>query len=287
MGGRELQKRYSMIFKAMGTPEHLQDNLRIVAARIQGREIQLETPEERERFKEDMAWADVIIADSMFCLFPNAMGSQLDGARGFNEFMRANSLQGKTTIVVDHTGKNKRNSYGTIGKELGLELVLKIEKVKNHELFRLSVEKHRNLGSKDVQPIEYMLNVDKDADIAELIPLSEMEGETDPEGKDVPCMTRKDIPASGGGCDAGPMPSEPTDCHDAPIKLDELDLKIIAALEEDPGLSVRALASKVGTSKGTADNRRKKLEQAGLLRPKGFSVEQEDDFGVDRDDDAA
>ena len=226
MGGRELQKRYSMIFKAMGTPEHLQDNLRIVAARIQGREIQLETPEERDRFKEDIAWADVIIADSMFCLFPNAMGSQLDGARGFNEFMRANSLQGKTTIVVDHTGKNKRNSYGTIGKELGLELVLKLEKVKNHELFRLSVEKHRNLGSKDVQPIEYVLNVDEDAGIAQLASLSEMEEGADSTGEDVPCMTRKDMPAIGDS-DAGRMPSVPTDCHDAPSKLDELDSRIM------------------------------------------------------------
>ncbi|WP_084435334.1 AAA family ATPase [Desulfomicrobium escambiense] len=283
MGGRELQKRYSMIFKAMGTPEHLQDNLRIIAARIQGREIQLETPEERERFKEDIAWADVIIADSMFCLFPNAMGSQLDGARGFNEFMRANSLQGKTTIVVDHTGKNKRNSYGTIGKELGLELVLKLEKVKNQELFRLSVEKHRNLGSKDVQPIEFMLNVDEDAGIAELKSLSEMEEDTDSEGKDVPCMTRKDMPSSGGDCDAGRMPSVSTDCHDAPIKLDDQNSKIIAARTENPNLSVRKLASIVGVSKGTAHNRLKKLQQAGLLRPKGASVE-EGEFGVDDDE---
>ncbi len=279
MGGRELQKRYSMIFNAMGTPEHLQDNLRIVAARIQGREIQLETPEERERFKEDIAWADVIIADSMFCLFPNAMGSQLDGARGFNEFMRANSLQGKTTIVVDHTGKNKRNSYGTIGKELGLELVLKVEKVKNHELFRLSVEKHRNLGSKDVQPIEYVLNVDEDAGIAQLASLSEMEDGADSAGEDVPCMTRKDMPASGDN-DAGRMPSVPTDCHDAPCELDDLDRKIIVALEVDPGLSFRALAAKTGTSKGTAVARRKKLEQAGLVRPKGGSVEK-GGLGVD------
>jgi hypothetical protein len=289
MRADELQDRYSKIFNALGTPVHLRDNLKIIAATIEGNDILLETPQDRERYKEDLAWADVIIADSMFCLFPNAMGSQLDGARGFNEFMRANSLQGKTTIVVDHTGKNKRNSYGTIGKELGLELVLKLEKVKNRELFKLSVEKHRNLGSKDVQPIEFMLNVDEDASIAELISLSEMEADIDSEGKDVPCMTRKNRSASRDYED-GCMPSVPTDCHDAPIKLDELDSKIIAALEEDSSLSVRALASKVGASKGTADNRRKRLEQAGLVRPKGFSVEQEDDFGdfgVDRDDDEA
>jgi hypothetical protein len=282
MRADELQDRYSKIFKALGTPVHLRDNLRIIAATIEGNDILFETPQDRERYKEDLAWADVIIADSMFCLFPGAMRSQLEGARDFNEFIRANSLQGKTTIVVDHTGKNKRNSYGTIGKELGLELVLKLEKVKNQELFRLSVEKHRNLGSKDVQPIEFMLNVDEDAGIAELISLSEMEEDTDSEGKDVPCTTRKDRSASGD-YEAGRMPSVPTDCHDAPIKLDELDSKIIAALEEDPGLSVRALASKVGASKGTADNRRKKLEQAGLVRPKGAPVE-EGEFGFDDDE---
>jgi len=280
MRADELQDRYSKIFTALGTPVHLRDNLRIIAATIEGKDILLETPQDRERYKEDLAWADVIIADSMFCLFPGAMRSQLEGARGFNEFIRANSLQGKTTIVVDHTGKNKRNSYGTIGKELGLELILKLEKVKNHELFRLSVEKHRNLGSKDVQPIEFMLSVDEDVGIAELISLSEMEEDLDSEGKEVPCMTRKDMPASGGDYDAGRMPSVSTDCHDAPIKLDELDSKIIAARMENPNLSVRTLASIVGVSKGTAHNRLKKLQQVGLLRPKGASVE-EGEFGVD------
>ena len=54
-------------------------------------------------------------------------------------------------------------------------------------------------------------------------------------------------------------------------------------MEEDPSLSVRALAAKVGASKGTADNRRKKLEQAGLVRPKGAPVE-EGEFEVDDDE---
>ncbi|GAB6113163.1 hypothetical protein JCM14713_29210 [Desulfomicrobium salsuginis] len=286
MKAHELQKRYAQIFKALGTPEHLQENLRIVAATIQKRDIRLETPEDREHYKEEIAWADVIIADSMFCLFPSAMGSQLEGARGFNDFMRANSLRGKTTIVVDHTGKNKRNSYGTIGKELGLELVLKVEKVKNLELFRLSVEKYRNLGSKDIQSIEYMLDVDEEAGVADLIPSFEEDDDADSEGGVMHCMTHKDMWV-GAGCDNGQAPSAQDDDHDAPFSPDELDAKIIAALKEKPELSVRKLAAKVGTSKGTADNRRKKLEQAGLLRPKGFSVEQEDDFGVDRDEDAA
>jgi hypothetical protein len=264
MGARELQKRYSMIFKAMGTPEHLQDNLRIVAARIQGKDIRLETPEERERFKEDIAWADVIIADSMFCLFPSAMGSQLEGAQGFNEFMRANSLQGKTTIVVDHTGKNKRNSYGTIGKELGLELVLKLEKVKNSEMFRLSVEKHRNLGSEDVQPIEYILLVDKDEGVANLIVLSELEEDLDSEEGGEACNNE---PAFSD-CDTNDVLSVSDSGLGALISHDDLDSKIIAALEADPYLSVRALAEKVGTSKSTAQARRKQLEDGGLVAPK-------------------
>ena len=282
MKANELQKRYAQIFKALGTPEHLQENLRIVAATIQKKDILLETPEDREHYKEHIAWADVIIADSMFCLFPSAMGSQLEGARGFNDFMRANSLQGKTTIVVDHTGKNKRNSYGTIGKELGLELVLKVEKVKNLELFRLSVEKYRNLGSKDIQPIEYMLEVDEEAGVADLISLIEEEDATGSEGCGATCMTRDDSRASAE-CDIERVLFAQGEGHGAPISLDELDSKIVAALEEDPGLSVRALASKVGASKGTADNRRKKLEQAGLVRPKGAPVE-EGETGVDDDE---
>lgn len=267
MGARELQNRYSMIFKAMGTPEQLQENLKIIAARIQGKDIQLETPEDRERFKEDIAWADVIIADSMFCLFPRAMGTQIEGAQGFNEFMRANSMQGKTTIVVDHTGKNKRDSYGTIGKELGLELVLKVEKIKNFELFRLSVEKYRNLGSQDIRPIEYSLEVDEDEGVARLFTLAELGEDSDSEDEVVSCNACDIVPASGG-CDTDHVPSVPDEGHGAPIKHDNLDSKIIAALKEDPELSVRALAEKVGISKSTVQTRRKQLEDACLVVPK-------------------
>jgi hypothetical protein len=283
MKAHELQKRYAQIFKALGTPEHLQENLRIVAATIQKKDIRLETPEDREHYKEEIAWADVIIADSMFCLFPSAMGSQLEGARGFNDFMRANSLRGKTTIVVDHTGKNKRNSYGTIGKELGLELVLKVEKVKNLELFRLSVEKYRNLGSKDIQPIEYMLEVDEEAGVADLISLPEEEDDTDSEGCGDPCMTRDDMRANVE-CHSGRVPSASDEGHGAPVSLDEVDSKIIAIVNEDPDISVRRLAKSVGITKSTAANRRKKLEQAGLVRPKGCSIKQMDDDEDARDD---
>ena len=37
-----------------------------------------------------------------------------------------------TVILIDHTGKNNKDSYGSIGKEIGLDFINKIDKLKNN-----------------------------------------------------------------------------------------------------------------------------------------------------------
>ena len=52
--------------------------------------------------------------------------------------------------------------------------------------------------------------------------------------------------------------------------MDDVDLKIIALLQEDSRLSYNKIATKLGISVGTAYNRVKNLESTGIL--KGYTV---------------
>lgn len=260
----KLKERYDMVCNSLKVPEHLRSNIRIRASSIEGRPIRLETPEDREAFKDDIEWADIIVVDSVFCLFPKAMGANIDGADGFNEFLISCSLQGKTVIAVDHTGKTKKSSFGTVGKELGLDLMLKLEKPKeSDDKFKISFTKGRDLGSNDRQDIRFALNVDKKNGVAELILLSQHYVDHDFDGEEELDEDGEDFSDS-----VYPVHSLAGDDQIDSFKHDDLDSKIIAALKENPGLSVRALAGKVGISKSTVQTRRKQLEDVGLVVPK-------------------
>jgi len=53
-------------------------------------------------------------------------------------------------------------------------------------------------------------------------------------------------------------------------RLDDIDLRIISAIQEDSRLSYNKIASKLGISVGTVYNRIKSLEERGVL--KGYTV---------------
>ncbi len=265
---KKLQERYDFICKSMNIPAHLRSNIRIRASSIEGKQIKLETPEERAPFKDDIEWADVIVIDSVCFLFPNAMSGNIEGADGFNDFLNSCSLQGKTVIAVDHTGKSKKSSFGTSAKEFGLDVVIKLDKPKeSKDDFKLSFTKGRNLGANDKKDVKFSLIVDNDAGVAELNLLSEYDDEDDFE-KEEPLDGVEDGFSGSVHDDAYTRQSLDDDNQEDSLKHDRLDFKIIAALKENPGLSARALAKIVGTSKSTAQARRKQLEDTGRVVPK-------------------
>jgi len=265
---KKLQERYDFICKSMNIPAHLRSNIRIRASSIEGKQIKLETPEERAPFKYDIEWADVIVIDSVCFLFPNAMSGNIEGADGFNDFLNSCSLQGKTVIAVDHTGKSKKTSFGTSAKEFGLDVVIKLDKPKeSKDEFKLSFTKGRNLGADDKKDVKFSLIVDNDVGVAELNLLSEYDDEDDFE-KEEPLDVLEDGFSGSVHDDAYTTQSLADDNQKDSLKLDRLNLKIIVALKENPDLSVRALAEKVGTSKSTAQARRKQLEDGGVVAPK-------------------
>lgn len=278
---KKLQERYDFVCESMDIPEHLRSNIRLRASSIEGKQIKLETPEERAPFNDDIEWADVIVIDSVFCLFPNAMSGSIEGADGLNDFLISCSLQGKTVIAVDHTGKSKKSSFGTSAKEFGLDVVIKLEKPKeSKDEFKMTFTKGRNLGAKDKQDVKFSLSVDEDAGVANLDLLSEDDDDEDDVGSEERFNEGDDFSGRvlDGTC---PLNSFLGDSRIALSGLDETDSKIIAANKDIPGISVRKLAKLLGISKSTVGNRRKKLEQAGLVQTKGCSIKQMDD---DEDD---
>ena len=278
---KKLQERYDFVCESMDIPEHLRSNIRLRASSIEGKQIKLETPEERAPFNDDIEWADVIVIDSVFCLFPNAMSGSIEGADGLNDFLISCSLQGKTVIAVDHTGKSKKSSFGTSAKEFGLDVVIKLEKPKeSKDEFKMTFTKGRNLGAKDKQDVKFSLSVDEDAGVANLDLLSEDDDDEDDVGSEERFNEGDDFSGRvlDGTC---PLNSFSGDSRIALSGLDETDSKIIAADKDNPGISVRKLAKLLGISKSTVGNRRKKLEQAGLVQTKGCSIKQMDD---DEDD---
>ena len=54
--------------------------------------------------------------------------------------------------------------------------------------------------------------------------------------------------------------------NDDPLKIDEIDHKLLAALQQDASLSQRALADRIGLSQNACWRRLQRLTDAGLLR---------------------
>ncbi len=57
-----------------------------------------------------------------------------------------------------------------------------------------------------------------------------------------------------------------TEAAQTPVRLDEVDRKILRLLQEDAALSLDDIASKVGASKTPVWNRIRKLREAGVIR---------------------
>jgi energy-coupling factor transporter ATP-binding protein EcfA2 len=127
--------RVSKIFATFTNKNKGLENIKIINA-TQNNEIFLfRDMKDIDIIKKEINWADVVIIDSVFFFFPDAMGSQFEGARTLNKFLVKNSAKNITTIIIDHTGKSQSDhAYGTIGKEITLDLIIKLTSSKNGEV---------------------------------------------------------------------------------------------------------------------------------------------------------
>jgi len=253
---KDLRSRMRKLLKSiMVSPECL-DNLRIIAQTEHGGKINLDTPEGLARLRKDITWADVIFADSVYCLWPSAMSSQIEGCQALNDFMAECSSQGKTVIVVDHTGRDQKSSYGTIGKELGLDLMWMLKKPrKDQDRFHLEITKGRNLSSAETP--SYIFDLISD-EVSQGIRLELVKAD----GRSLPApKANLALPAAEPETQAE---DEPTLTTKAEAKLDDLDRQILALNKEDPELSGQKIAAKLQRHNSTVAARITKLKAASL-----------------------
>ena len=158
----EEQNRISKIFSNIENKNEGLDNIKIINA-IQNSELFLfKNLNDINILKKETKWADVIIIDSVFFFFPDAMGSQFEGAHTLNQFLLKNSTKNVTTIIIDHTGKTKSNhSYGTIGKEITLDLIIKLSSTKNSDIdFEITKSRNYKIDESN-KKIKYKLITDE------------------------------------------------------------------------------------------------------------------------------
>lgn len=158
----EEQNRISKIFSNIENGNEGLENIKIINA-IQNSELFLfKNLNDVNILKNETKWADVIIIDSVFFFFPDAMGSQFEGAHTLNQFLLKNSTKNITTIIIDHTGKTKSNhSYGTIGKEITLDLIIKLSSTKNSEIdFEITKSRNYKIDESN-KKIKYKLIADE------------------------------------------------------------------------------------------------------------------------------
>ncbi len=254
---RVLRSRMCRLLKQFSLVSEDLDNLRLIALADQGKRTHLEAPDGLARLRKDLAWADVIIADSVYCLWPSAMSHQIEGCQALNEFMAECSSQGKTLIIVDHTGRDQKASYGTIGKELGLDLMWMLKKPhKGQDRFHLEISKGRNLSSADTPSHVFDLIEDEAGTSVRLESVKRAGVHIHPAPKASLALLATESEMLEVPKSALSAKTEAT--HDA------LDQQILALNKENPNLTGRQIARIIDGKPSTVAERIKKLKTTDL-----------------------
>ena len=122
-----LKNRARSIAEGLGLPESAANELIVRSFVIENKDIRLDTEAGWEDLLLDLEQADIIIVDSLFKVFPTSMSTGISNAAAPNMFYDWCRKNGKTAIVVDHQGKKGDTAYGTMGKEIALDVVLQLK----------------------------------------------------------------------------------------------------------------------------------------------------------------
>ena len=155
-----LINRAKLIAKGLGLPESAANEILFRSSVVEKEDIRLDTEVGWEDLLPDLERADIVIVDSLFKVFPSSMSSGISNADAPNKFYDWCRKHGKTAIVVDHQGKKGDTAYGTMGKEIALDVVLQLKKGKN--AIEAIATKNRNFESNDQCWVRYSIKSESD-----------------------------------------------------------------------------------------------------------------------------
>lgn len=150
-----LRKRAGALCRGNGLPESAAAEVKVLPAQHEKKELKLDTEAGRKDLEADLAWAEVIIVDSLFKLFPSAMTSEFSGTAALQNFFDWCRKHKKTLIIIDHEGKRGSTSFGSMGKEIGLDVVIQLVTTKG--VTQVKVTKSRNHASHSGSWLQYRI----------------------------------------------------------------------------------------------------------------------------------
>lgn len=143
MTPEELKKRGERICRGNELLMETADNLMIRSSHVEQKVLELETDEGFADLEPDLAAADIIIIDSLFIFFPSVMTSEFRSTEKLRNFLAWCKQRKKSLILIDHEGKKGSTSFGSMGKEIALDSVLRLSKGKEQNKILADVTKSR------------------------------------------------------------------------------------------------------------------------------------------------
>lgn len=245
----KLKERARSITKGLGLPEDAANNLTVRSAVAEKKNLVLDTEEGWLDLLPDLEQADIIIVDSLFKVIPTAMSSEYTATTKLNNFYGWCRRHGKTGIVVDHQGKSGHASFGSMGKDIGVDAALQL-KNSTHAI-EATTTKNRNFEFTDKSWIKY--SVKSEPGVMTFQPI----------GKEPTALSTNALPV---GEDEGmENPNENTSTPNKP----DIDRTIIEYItnhsDQSQGEIVKALREPLLLGRSTLSERIKQLREAGQL----------------------
>lgn len=164
MSPGSLKRRALALCDSLGLPESAANELSVRSARNERKELKLDTEAGWKDLEPDMMQAEVIVVDSLFKLFPSAMTSEFSGTAALQDFFEWCIKHNKTLIIIDHEGKKGSTSFGSMGKEIGLDVVIQLINTKG--VAHVKVTKIRNHAPVSGSWLQYRISCTSDGSIS-------------------------------------------------------------------------------------------------------------------------
>lgn len=263
MSTQTLKRRARRLCNGHGLPIETTKELKIRSNRNEKKALELETDAGFKELEPDMKAAEIIVVDSVFKFFTSAMKPDFDATKMMQRFLDYARENEKTLIVIDHEGKGGATSYGSMGKEISSDVVLRLCRAKSPHVIEAHVQKVRDHAEPSGPYLRMRIEADKD----EYITIQN-------------CDASKVVAALGGeSSDLNNGEAESTESSTE--RATSLDEAIKQSVREQPdaaqGVIVTALKERGYGGRSTIQGRIKVLSEGGQLpawknRPRSHKV---------------
>ena len=245
----KLKERARSITKGLGLPEDAANNLTVRSAVAGKKNLVLDTEEGWLDLLPDLEQADIIIVDSLFKVIPTAMSSEYTATTKLNNFYDWCRRHGKTGIVVDHQGKSGHASFGSMGKDIGVDAALQL-KNSTHAI-EATTTKNRNFEFTDKSWIKY--SIKSEPGVMTFQPIGK-----EPTALSTNALSVGEVEGMKNSAGNISAPNKP-DTDQAIIEY------ITSHSDQSQGDIVKALMEQLPLGRSTLSDRIKQLREAGQL----------------------